>query len=227
MIKLTHQQLRMTKFIGSSTLALLLVVIVFSAFRTPEPAVIYKDRAVESPADMARIAQLEKDLADRDKQILAMDTASSRNTGTGSADITRLQRELEAKDKIIRESAIQWKTMLSAKEQELAAALRKPGPPAVTKTVVDNTELNRLKSELKSRDAQIATLRKPNATAVASPANGGADAAELADLQKRNDNLSKGFNTLATQVGMLTKTNNILKQENQGLQAKIKDLQRN
>ena len=90
------------------------------------------------------------------------------------------------------------------------------------------TEMSSLQAKLSGAESQVASLRKqlaamPKPATVVKTVRSGsaADAAEIQDLQKRNQNLVAGFKTMQTQMGMLQKNYNILKAENNRLASRV------
>ena len=143
----------------------------------------------------------------------------------------------------------QLRDELDKKTRELAAARkRNTGKPLVTATSADSREIQRLRNEVSAANRKIASLQsRANTTTSAtnSASNNASNSAKVgsratndgstaagraandgstaADLQRRNDNLVKGFNTLQTQMGLLQKQYNLTKAENNRLKDQVRN----
>ena len=191
-----------------------LLIIIFSAFVRPEPRVIVREEIRERPAEKsmdtlaqsakARVLDLEQQLASANQQLslVKQQAATPAKKGDDQA-LKTLQQQIQQRDQ-----------QLTALQKQLSN--RNP-------TTQDDRLVSKLKSEIAQKDKLIAQLRTQTQTDVISKSSGSGTAA-IKDLERRNENLVKGFNSLQTQMGLMTKNYNLAKAEvnrlNEQLRAK-------
>ncbi len=200
--------------------SVILLIIVFSAFVRPEPKVIVRQETVErvvtkisdsaSQSSAEQLKKLQQQLSDAQAQLSASNAELAK-----TAEANRAQQQVNAKTaeaSLAQQTSAAGNAELRKKDAQIALLQKQVAShPAAS----DNAELVQLRNEIRQRDKMITELKNKSAATPVSSTASGSDMVK--DLQKRNDNLVRGFNSLQTQMGMMTKNYNLAKAENNRL----------
>ena len=179
---------------------------------------------IKIPTDDKAVANLQKELSGKNKQISDLQAALASSSNKQPSDqkgLVALQNELTAKNKQIDNLQNQVRKETAEKQEfsktvhdlqlELIEKNKLIASAGNRKVPTDQKALVTLQNEIVEKDKRIRMLEgQLQSGVVATRAVGGES---VRDLEQRNNNLRLAYNNTMTQLGVLQKKYNVLKAE--------------